>query len=174
MTNMTEYFLKPGYIYYASGQTSILTVIGSSVAISMYDRNYRIGGMNHFFQPKLDENSSPTAIFAKPSTLQLIRLLHKNGSALDSIEAQIFGGAARDDDSEELKKIGKSNVETAIQLLEFYGINVIGLDIGGKHGRKIIFNVYTGEVIIAKVEKIRREDWYPGFFQPPFDRKAYN
>jgi len=174
MTNMTEYFLRPGFIYFASGQTSILTVVGSSVAVSMYDRNYRRGGMNHFFHPRLEENASPTAIFAKPSTLELIRIMHRNGSALDSIEAQIFGGAARDDDSEDLKQIGKNNIEAAVQLLEFYGIKVIGTDVGGKHGRKIIFNVYTGEIIIAKVEKIRREDWYPGFFQTLFDRKAYS
>ena len=169
---MSEYFLKPGFIYHTSNQNSILTVLGSSVAITMYDRGARRGGMNHFFNPNFDESATPTAVYARPSTLQLLRMMTKQGSALESIEAQIFGGASRDGDDEEMKMIGSNNVDAAMQLLDFYGIRVIGSDVGGKQGRKIIFNVYTGEVIIAKVNNIRREDWYPGIFHPPSDRLA--
>ena len=157
---MSEYFLKPGFIYHTSNQNSILTVLGSSVAITMYDRGARRGGMNHFFNPNFDESATP------------LRMMTKQGSALESIEAQIFGGASRDGDDEEMKMIGSNNVDAAMQLLDFYGIRVIGSDVGGKQGRKIIFNVYTGEVIIAKVNNIRREDWYPGIFHPPSDRLA--
>lgn len=46
-----NYFLEPGYVYLASQPTVISGVLGSCVAVCLYDRKRRVGGMNHFRFP---------------------------------------------------------------------------------------------------------------------------
>lgn len=140
----------------------IISVLGSSAAVTLYDSRMRMGGMNHFVHPQLKETDSPTALFARPATMQLMRMFWDFGVKSDYLQAHIFGGASPPDAGNELENIGKNNVDEAKRILSEYGVEIIGQEIGGYHGRKIAFNTETGEVIIAKVDKIRREDWFPG------------
>jgi chemotaxis protein CheD len=158
---MKEYFLKPGFIFFAVEPTTILTVLGSCAAVTIYDRSRRQGGMNHFVHPQLGSGDSPTAVFARPAILQLVRLFNQSGSDFSALEAQVFGGAAHPEAIGLQKEIGQNNVNEAREILSRYGIKIAGEDVGGRQGRKIIFNTETGEVVIAKVDKIRSEDWYP-------------
>ena len=68
------------------------------------------------------------------------------------IKAKIFGGACvmeafriggRD--------LGGQNVEVARQLLSAARIAVVAEDVGGNHGRKLIFRTDTGEAIVKRV-----------------------
>jgi len=160
-TNGSEYYLKPGYIYLATEPTIISTVLGSCVAVVLYDKINRTGCMNHIVHPQLKKKLPATAMYAKPSTLHMIRMFEESGSNLENIEAQVFGGATHPSATGELAKIGKHNLEIAEQLLCTYGINVVGRDVGGHQGRKVVVNSSNGEVIIAKVNNIRKDDWYP-------------
>jgi len=40
-------------------------------------------------------------------------------------------------------------------------ISIISEDIGGKMGRKAVFNTSTNSTAVIKVDSLRREDWYP-------------
>jgi len=157
-----EYFLKPGYIYLAAEPTMISTVLGSCVAVSLHDKLNHTGCMNHIVHPLLTEDVPATAMYAKPATIHMIRMFKESGSNLDNVEAQVFGGAAHPGATGDLAKTGENNLEIAEQLLMNYGINVVGRDVGGNQGRKVVVNTSNGEVIIAKVNNIRRDDWYPG------------
>ena len=55
-----EFFLKPGYIVAHSEDTLIRCVLGSCVAVTMYDPSQRVGGINHFVWPRVDEKSKAT------------------------------------------------------------------------------------------------------------------
>nr|QIV52811.1 hypothetical protein [uncultured bacterium] len=81
------------------------------------------------------------------------------GSKTKNIKAQIFGGAFNPEISE--KDIGNQNAEIAKKILKKNGINIISEDIGGQIGRKVIFNTKTNEILVIKVEKLRKEDWFP-------------
>jgi len=159
--NFREYILKPGFIFFTSDPTMILTVLGTSVAVTFYDRKQRRGGMNHFIYPWVEPEIQPTAIYAQPAVVQLIRMFRNSGSSIDNIEAHIIGGATPLEVSEEQQEIGNNNIEAATHLLEKYDIPIIGQEVGGRHGRKVLFNTETGELVIAKVDKIRNSDWYP-------------
>ena len=144
---MRQYFLKPGYIFFAVEPSTIMTVLGSCVAVTLFDRTMRLGGMNHYIHPQLQAGDSPTAVFAKPAILQLIRLLNQAGSELTSLEAQIFGGASPHNMDGDIAEIGAENVKAAEEILNNFGIEIQGREVGGHQGRKIIFSTETGEIV---------------------------
>ncbi len=161
-----EYVLKPGYIFFTADPTLILSVLGSSVAVTFYDRSKRCGGMNHFVFPWMQSEIQPTALYARPAVVQLIRMLRESGSDFGDIEAHIIGGATPPDAEGREAELGMQNIEAASSLLEHYSIPIGGQEVGGRQGRKVLFNTSTGELIIAKVEKIRKNDWFPGRQMP--------
>jgi chemotaxis protein CheD len=154
-----DYFLKPGYIFMPSKPALISTVIGSCVAVCLWDRKRKVGGMNHFQFPSTAKQKEATAIFGNVATFALIRMMIKEGSKVKHLEAQIFGGAH--DPRLSLKNVGHENVRTARRVLAQARIRIVSEDIGGERGRKIVFNTATNEVAILRVERLRKGDWFP-------------
>jgi chemotaxis protein CheD len=156
-----EYHLKPGFIFFTIDPTVILSVLGTSVAVTLFDKKGAIGGMNHFVYPWMKPEVQPTALYARPAMVQLVRMFRNTGTDLDHLEAHIIGGAVPEDASDEMREMAQNNIEAATRLLEHYAIPISGQEVGGRHGRKVLFNTGTGELVIAKVDKIRKSDWYP-------------
>ncbi len=154
-----DYFLKPGFIYLPERPTTISTVLGSSVAVSLYDKSLKLGGMNHFCFPYIESREKTTALYGNIAVLTLIRMMVANGSNISNLKAQIFGGALNSEYSE--RNIGYDNLKTAKQILSKKKIKIISEDIGGELGRKIVFNTGTCEIVILKVDQLRESDWYP-------------
>ncbi|CCK81495.1 chemotaxis protein CheD [Desulfobacula toluolica] len=154
-----DYFLKPGYIYLPDRPTTISTVLGSSVAVSLYDKSLKAGGMNHFLFPYIETRKKTTAKYGNIAVLTLIRMMAANGSDISNLEAQLFGGAFNPEYSK--KDIGKDNLKTARHILSGKKIKIVSEDIGGELGRKIVFNTGTYEIAILKVDRLRESDWYP-------------
>ncbi|MBC8277593.1 MAG: chemotaxis protein CheD [FCB group bacterium] len=159
---MNRYFLNPGHILITGEPTTIMTVLGSAVAVTLFDPVRKLGGMNHFVRPHLGEDESPTALYAGPATVKLIRMFSELEAIPQNLEAQIFGGAVPLEKDADKTLLGEQNIEAAEKILQESGVTIVGRETGGHHGRKIMFNTWTGEVIIAKVEKIRKDDWFPG------------
>ncbi|MGD9733646.1 MAG: chemotaxis protein CheD [Desulfamplus sp.] len=154
-----DYLLKPGFIYISNNPVSISTVVGSSVAVCLFDRRKKVGGMNHFQFPEIKEREKATAIYGNVATLALIKMMLSNGSKNSHIEAQIFGGAHNYEVSN--INVGINNIRTARKILNNKKIKIISEDVGGEVGRKIIFNTATNEIAVLKVKDIRKSDWYP-------------
>lgn len=155
----TDYYLKPGFVYLPVKPTTISTVVGSSVAVSLYDRTLKIGGMNHFLYPFTRKQSNATAHYGNIAIKALLRMMKANGASRSNVEAQIFGGAHNAKYAE--KDVGRKNSEIAFQILEELQIKIASQDVGGKLGRKIVFNTSTCEIVTLKVERLRDSDWYP-------------
>jgi len=154
-----DYFLKPGYIYLPEKPTVISTVLGSSVSVSLYDKQMKTGGMNHFLFPVVDMGKQTTSLYGNIAVLTLVRMMLKNGSVQSSLEAQIFGGAYNRVDSS--RDIGHENFKIARSILNQKQIKIVSEDVGGELGRKIVFNTMTYEILTLKVERLRESDWYP-------------
>jgi len=154
-----EYFLKPGFIYLPVKPTAISTVLGSSVAVSLYDRSLKIGGMSHFLFPYARAKEKATAKYGNIAILALIRMLKANGAKLSKVQAQIFGGAFNAKVSN--IDVGQDNFFAARQVLKDNQIKVVSEDVGGLLGRKIVFNTSTCEIVTLKVDRLRDSDWYP-------------
>ncbi|MDY0362805.1 MAG: chemotaxis protein CheD [Desulforegulaceae bacterium] len=154
-----NYFIQPGYIYLPVSPTKISAVLGSSVAVSIYDKTKKTGGMAHFLYPEIHIEDQPRAIYGDVSIKALIKMFINIGSKKESLEAQIFGGAFNKSHSN--KNIGKNNILSAQKILIRERIPITSEDTGGEKGRKIIFDTHTNEIVILKVEKLRQSDWYP-------------
>jgi chemotaxis protein CheD len=154
-----NYFLKPGYIFLSVNPAIISTVLGSSVSVCLYDKKRKIGGMNHFKLPAVDDPKKSTAEYGNVATLKLIRMMLENGSKRKHIEAQIFGGASRPEDTGH--DVGDRNIKVARTVLAREQLQVVSEDVGGQKGRKIVFDTGKNEIAVMRVDKIREGDWYP-------------
>ena len=90
-----EYYLKPGFLYLTREETVIYTVLGSCVAVCLWDRQNRIGAMNHFLYPRTADPAQATTRYGNVAVLTLIRLMLADGGGRKSLEGQIFGGGAQ-------------------------------------------------------------------------------
>lgn len=159
--DLAKYFLRPGYIFIPGKPTLISVVLGSCVAVSLWDRKLKYGGMNHFLYPKVADPEKATAQFGDVATRTLIRLFLGSGSRVENLEAQILGGAAQADCRGDEAAIPQQNIDVARGLVEDRGIRIASQDVGGNKGRKAIYNSRTNELMVIRVERLRECDWYP-------------
>lgn len=145
-------------IFVLGGQVSILdepgdliTILGSCVSVCLWDRETRVGGMNHFLLPET-VNDSKSLNGGISSTRKLIQLMSLRVPNIKKLEARIFGGANRFFKEKSFLNVGAQNVEAAKIVLEESGINAVQFDVGGEPGRKIHFNTETGKIRIIKIE----------------------
>ena len=154
-----NYFLQSGFIFLPEQATDISTVLGSCVAVCIYDKKRQKGGMNHFQLPSIYEPHKATARYGNIATLTLIHMLVHNGSKIKHLEAQIFWGAYNPRISRQ--NVGRDNIKIARKVLAKKRIRIASEDVGGEKGRKIVFNTHSGEVAVLKVDKLRQSDWHP-------------
>ena len=154
-----NYFLKPGFIYVATKPTMISTVVGSCIAVCVFDRKQKIGGMNHFQFPVIRNAKHATARYGNVAVSTLINLMINVGSKNEQLEAQILGGAYNPEIAD--NNVGRENIRIGKKILAKRGVRLASEDVGGEKGRKIIFNTNTNELAVVKVDKVRHEDWYP-------------
>jgi chemotaxis protein CheD len=154
-----NYFLQSGFVYVPAKATDISTVLGSCVAVCLYEKKRRTGGMNHFQLPFISEKNQTTARYGNAATYALINMMLNDGSKIKHMEAQILGGAYNLKFS--VKNIGRDNIKIARRILAKKKIRVVSEDVGGEKGRKIVFSTHSGDIAVMKVDKLRKSDWYP-------------
>lgn len=153
------YFIEPGHIFLSQAPAVVSSVLGSCVAVCIHDRRRKFGGMNHFLYPSTTKPSQSTAVYGNVATRALIHMFLKEGSKRKHLEAQIFGGANNVEIHE--KDIGRENIRVARQVLAKARIRLASEDVGGQKGRKVVFSTAENEVLVIRVDQLRRQDWYP-------------
>ncbi|MFA6242915.1 MAG: chemotaxis protein CheD [Candidatus Hydrogenedentales bacterium] len=152
------YFLEPGFVYFSKQPTTLRTVVGSCVAVCLYDRMLQMGGMNHYLKPLVSDQSKATPQYGNVAIAALIRMMEEAGSRRRDVVAQVLGGGAPEEDQG--LRIGEQNVSIAREILGRKGIRIVSEDVGGSVGRKVVFDTGTGEIAVLKVQKLRTTDWY--------------
>lgn len=153
-----SYQLEPGYIYFSRAPSAVRTVLGSCVAVCLWDRRRSWGGMNHFLHPFTRERSRATAQYGNVAVSALVRIMEEEGCRRGDLVAQIYGGGCPE--GVERSDVGAANVRVARRVLRSRGIRVVSEDVGGTLGRKIVFDTGSGHVAVLKVSKIRESDWH--------------
>lgn len=145
-------YLLPGQLHVSAEPCQIKTILGSCVAICLWDKRRSAGGMNHYLLPQSREGQPASLRYADEATRVLLERLRELGCRPPNLRAKIFGGAAifqaRDRYSVSL---GSRNVAAAVQLMHSAGIPITAQETGGDMGRKIVFNTDDG---IAWSQKI--------------------
>ena len=153
----SEHLLEPGHIVLAHDGHVIKTVLGSSVSVCIWDRELQIGAMNHFIYPKPTVDEANTARYGLVATAHLVRLMLKEGSLIENMVAQVFGGSFPEEAFG--RDLGAENIAMAKAVLKRKKVPIISDDTGGTMGRKIVFDVSSGNAVVLKVHRLRRDDW---------------
>lgn len=160
MISLRKHIIFPGQFMITSVPTLMSTVLGSCVAVCLWDRETRIAGMNHYLLPGTSTDDAGDSNRGLSSIRMLIRSMINRNAAICNIEAKIFGGCNSLYRENNLFKIGERNVSTALEVLREYNIQVSAQHVGGQHGRKIVFNTSTGKVkmrLLIKTPNINEE-----------------
>lgn len=155
----TSYYLEPGYIYFSKSAATVRMVMGSCVAVCLWDRRRGCGGVAHFMYPRAPSRDEATPRYGNVAAPALVRLMEEGGCRREDLAAQILGGAARE--CEPAPTVGAANADAAREALERKGVAVISEDVGGTMGRKVLFDTVTGECVVLKVHRLRAADWAP-------------
>jgi len=148
-----SYYLYPSNIFSSRELYHITTLLGSCVAVCLYDRRQQFGGMNHFMLPLWNGNGLASPKYGNIAILQLVQKMESLGSNRNDLVAKVFGGASVLDVSSDLFNVGKRNADLAIAELNTLRVRVIASSLKGDKARKIIFNTFTGEVRQKYIEK---------------------
>lgn len=130
----------------------ITTLLGSCVAVCLYDPKLRLAGMNHFLLPSRAKNSGDDAdvILAGDYSMEvLLNTMLGKGAAKPRIVAKAFGGGTIV--TSILMAIGQRNADFARDWLEREGIPLVAQDFGGAWSRKVIFTPDSGDAYCRRL-----------------------
>ncbi len=147
-----NHFLYPGTLFAQRQDCVVTTILGSCVSVCIWDRTLRFGGMNHFLLPLWNGEGLQTPKYGNIAILLLIERVLGLGGKKDNLVAKVFGGANVLESAKGLFNIGERNIMIAGDMLQENRISVIGSDVGGSSGRKVLFRTGTGEVLVKKTQ----------------------
>jgi len=142
-------FLHWGQIAVDDSGGELVTIVGSCVAVCLWDERRRLGGMNHFLLPEAPHVAAKVprpwsyGELALPALLDGVLAL---GAARNRLAASVYGGAALTRVDDDGSGPGARNVALASSWLFRKGIEVVAADVGGRRGRKLCFDTGSGEV----------------------------
>jgi chemotaxis protein CheD len=150
-------FVLGGQVVVTQEPQELVTILGSCVAVCLWDGKKLTGGMNHFLRPET-VNDAKSLHGGISATRALVKTMIRKFSHVKNIEAKVYGGANRFFSDESFLNVGGQNVEAAKIILEEQGIPVVFHSTGGESGRKIYFNTLTG---VVRVEMIHYDQRLP-------------
>lgn len=146
-------FIHVGQIHVDSAPHAISTVLGSCVAVCLYDTALGIGGMNHYLLPFWNGNGLQSPKFGNIAIPKLIESMIMKGSNPKNLQAKIFGGASLNMGITDAMMIGQKNILVAKEILREYKIVLVAEDVGGQNGRKIQFDLERGKVLLKYAQR---------------------
>ncbi|MBN2712807.1 MAG: chemotaxis protein CheD [Planctomycetes bacterium] len=155
-----DFMVEPGYVCMPVEPTRMAAVVASGIVVSIFDVRLRRGGMAHYVYPVRRAGLS-TAMFACPAIIALLRMFGQAGSKTRDLQVKVYGGAENRKAEGFVPGLNDKNLRVGLEVLGRYGLKIVGRDVGGTCGRKIVFHSGTGETAIMVTDTIRASDWYP-------------
>ena len=135
-----------------SQRVEFTTVLGSCVAMCLYDPDMRIGGMNHFLLAEPPAALADNRIDEHYGVYLMEVLINEmlaHGAAKSRLRAHLYGGANL---HAGMVRIGSMNADFARHFLEREHIPLARYDLGGGHARRVDFRPASGQVRCRTVE----------------------
>ncbi len=162
--------LQPSDLMVAKHPTMLVTILGSCVAVCLYDRRRKVGAMCHGLLPKGKVNMShqDCSRFVDCSIRKMVTgLAEKCGSLPEDLEAKVFGGArmfssAVEGKSSHMQLVGTENIKSARLALQHFGVRVTAEEVGAAGGYKIFFESHTGKVYCNSLRRKNSPSLFAG------------
>ena len=143
-------YLLPGSLHCAAVPTVISTILGSCIAICLWDPARKLGGMNHYVLPA-SATEAQDARYGEFAIDHLIDGMEALGCRARGLVAKVFGGAAVLSVDSTQPSVGTKNLQLALERLAVRRIRVVGRRTGGVQGLLVRFATDLGEAMLRNV-----------------------
>lgn len=145
-------YLYPGDLAVSREPATLNTVVGSCVAVFLWDARRKQGGMNHYLLPRMPVGSELSPRFGDSAITLLIERLALLGSEQSDLVAKVFGGAhVLNQAGRERHHLGMQNSEVAIEALREARIPVLASDLNGIRGRRVVAHTVDGSAWVKEL-----------------------
>lgn len=146
MESIGTHYLYPSELFAEPRPYLITTILGSCVAVCLFDHKLKIGGINHYMLPLWNGRGLASPRYGNIAIEKLISRMQTIGCNRSNLTAKIFGGGEVLKSASSTFSIGNHNILIATEMLKELAIPITATSTGGKQGRKIIFNSLTNEI----------------------------
>ena len=149
----------PGEYYVTSEDQVLVTVLGSCLAVCLFDGQRGIGGMNHFLLPEPGRGSGLASTVTHHGVRimeQLIEEMLRQGARRHQLEAKVFGAGNLPNDLLRHDATLRT-VEFVHSYLDTEGIPLLGEDVLGAYARKIYIFPSSGKVLLKKLRSLHND-----------------
>lgn len=143
----------PGEYFVHEEDLLITTTLGSCIAACLWDRERRIGGMNHFMLP---EGAGDSGRYGSYAMELLINEMMKRGASRLTMEAKVFGGGAVISGMNSLN-VGERNTKFVIEYLQTERIPIVSKDVMDIYPRKVCFLPASGKAMVKRLAATNAE-----------------
>jgi chemotaxis protein CheD len=145
----------PGEFYVADEDLLVLTTLGSCIAACLWDREKRVGGMNHFLLPD-GGGGSDSGRYGSFAMDLLIGEMVKRGATRSTMEAKVFGGGAVISGMNSIN-VGERNTAFVLDYLRTERITVVSKDVLDIYPRKVCFLPASGKAMVKRLASANTE-----------------
>ncbi len=145
----------PGEFFVYDEDILVMTTLGSCIAACIWDRDKRIGGMNHFLLPDAG-GGSDSGRYGSYAMELLIGELIKRGATRGGMEAKIFGGGAVISGMNTIN-VGERNTAFVLDYLRTERISVVSKDVLDIYPRKVCFLPASGKAMVKRLASANTE-----------------
>ncbi len=140
----------PGEYFVDTEELLIMTTLGSCIAACLWDRNARVGGLNHFLLPDGGSDAGDSGRYGSYAMELLINEMMKRGASRTSLEAKVFGGGQVIAGMETMN-VGERNTRFVLDYLKTERIPVVSKDVLDIYPRKVCFMPASGKAMVKRL-----------------------
>jgi chemotaxis protein CheD len=145
----------PGEFFVYNDDVIVMTTLGSCIAACVWDRDKRVGGMNHFLLPE-GATGSDSGRYGSFAMDLLIGELVKRGATRATMEAKVFGGGAVVSGMNSIN-IGERNTQFVMDYLRTERIPVVSKDVMDIYPRKVCYWPASGKAMVKRLASANTE-----------------
>lgn len=142
--------ILPGEYFVYHEDLLIMTTLGSCIAVCLWDRQAKVGGMNHFMLPDSGGNGQDSGRYGSYAMELLINELMKLGASRMTMEAKVFGGGAVISGMNTIN-VGERNTTFVMDYLKTERIPVVSKDVLDIYPRKVCFLPFSGKAMVKRL-----------------------
>ncbi len=150
----------PGEFFVHDEDILVMTTLGSCIAACLWDREKRIGGMNHFLLPDAGSGGSTGGAdggrYGSYAMDLLIGELVKRGATRATMEAKVFGGGAVISGMNSIN-VGERNTAFVLDYLRTERITVVSKDVMDIYPRKVCYLPASGKAMVKRLASANTE-----------------
>jgi len=148
-------YLRPGEAYLDDRPVLVSTVLGSCVAVTMFHRATKRGRICHAILPRHPLSGEGNIFHYVDSSIGcMLNDLLFGGAERPEIEVKLFGGANAIGREDDRATVGELNARRALQVIKEARLTILASDLGGRAGRKIVFDTRSGEVLLKRLTPV--------------------